>query len=145
MEKINATYRADCLTLNLAKELSLAVERYAEAIGVKPVIAIVDSGANLMLLHATDDSYIASRKIAMDKAYTSASLKMPTITALRESRGGALDGLTAGDGICLLGGGEPLTVGGRIIGAIGVSGGTAEQDTHLAEFAGEYLLRRQTL
>ncbi len=138
-------YAADVLSLSLAKELSLAVEKYAETIGVKPVVAIVDAGANLMLLHATDGSYIASRKIAQDKAYTSVSLKMPTITALKESRGGALDGLTAGEGICLLGGGEPLTVAGKIIGAIGVSGGTAEQDTQLAHFASQYLSRRQTL
>ncbi|MBQ7793604.1 MAG: cob(I)yrinic acid a,c-diamide adenosyltransferase [Clostridia bacterium] len=138
-------YAPDMMSLALAKELSLAVEKYAETLGVKPVVAIVDGGANLILLHATDDSYIASRKIAQDKAYTSVSLKMPTITALKETRGGALDGLTAGDGICLLGGGEPLSAGGRIIGAIGVSGGTAEQDTRLAHFAAEYLLRRQTL
>ncbi len=138
-------YTADVLSLALAKELSLAVEQYAKTLGVKPVVAIVDSGANLMLLHATDDSYIASRKIAQDKAYTAVSLKMPTITALRETRGGALDGLTAGDGICLLGGGEPLVACGRIIGGIGVSGGTAEQDTKLAHFAAEYLLKRQTM
>ncbi len=145
MKKQDRAYRIDCLNLGLAKEISLAVERYAETIGVKPVIAIADGGANLILLHATDDSYIASRKIAMDKAYTSAALKMPTQTALIESRGGALDGLTAGDGICLLGGGEPLVIDGKIVGAIGVSGGTAEQDTHLAHFASQYLSRRQTL
>lgn len=141
----SGAYATDVMSLALAKELSLAVEKYAGTIGVKPVVAVVDAGANLILLHASDDAYIASRKIAQDKAYTSVSLKMATITALKESRGGALDGLTAGDGICLLGGGEPLTVGGRIIGAIGVSGGTAEQDTDLARFAAEYLLRRQTL
>ncbi|MBQ8636473.1 MAG: cob(I)yrinic acid a,c-diamide adenosyltransferase [Clostridia bacterium] len=138
-------YRPDVMSLALAKELSLAVEQYAASIGVKAVVAIVNAGANLVLLHATDDSYIASRKIAYDKAYTSVSLKMATITALKETRGGALDGLTAGEGICLLGGGEPLKVGESIIGAIGVSGGTAEQDTDLARFAAEYLLRRQTL
>lgn len=138
-------YAPDVLSLALCKELSLAVEKYAETIGVRPVVAIVDAGANLVLLHAADNAYIASRKIAQDKAYTAVSLKMPTITALAESRGGALDGLTAGDGICLLGGGEPLVVNGSIIGAVGVSGGTAEQDTDLAHFASEYLLRRQTL
>ncbi len=138
-------YAADVMSLSLAKELSLAVEKYAESIGVKSVVAIVDAGANLILLHASDDAYIASRKIAQDKAYTSVALKMPTITALKETRGGALDGLTAGEGLCLLGGGEPLKVGGKVIGAIGVSGGTAEQDTDLARFATEYLNRRQTV
>ena len=139
------TYETGKMNLSLAKELSLATEKYAETMGVKPVIAICDAGANLVLLHAVDDSYIASRKIAMDKAYTSVSLKMPTITALKESRGGALDGLTAGEGLCLLGGGEPLIAGGKVIGGIGVSGGTSEQDTNLAAFAAEYYKRRQAL
>ncbi len=138
-------YQTDIMSLSLAKEISLAVEQYAMTLGVRPVVAIVDAGANTVLLHASDDSYIASRKIASDKAYTAVALKMPTITALKESRGGALDGLGQGDGICLLGGGEPLIVEGRIIGAVGVSGGSAEQDTQLAHFAAEYLLRRQTV
>lgn len=138
-------YRTDVMSLALAKELATAVEGYAKTIGVKPVVAIVDSGANEILLHATDGAYIASRRIARDKAYTAVSLKMPTVTALKESRGGGLDGLTAGDGICLLGGGEPLVVDGGIIGGIGVSGGSAEQDTHLAHFAAEYIIRRQSI
>ena len=141
----SGAYELGKMNLSLAKELSLAVEKYAETMGVKPVIAISDAGANLVLLHATDDSYIASRKIAMDKAYTSVSLKMPTATALKESRGGALDGLVAGEGLCLLGGGEPLISGGKVIGGIGVSGGTAEQDTNLAAFAAEYYKSRQAL
>lgn len=144
-KETGGAYAADVMSLALAKELSLAVEKYAATMGVKPVVAVVDAGANLILLHASDDAYIASRQIAQDKAYTSVSLKMATITALQETRGGALDGLTSGNGICLLGGGEPLRVGDRIIGAIGVSGGTAEQDTDLAHFAAEYLLRRQTV
>lgn len=138
-------YAPDVMSLALAKEISLAVEKYAASIGVNPVVAIVDAGANLMLLHAADGAYIASRKIAQDKAYTAVSLKMPTIRALEESRGGALDGLVSGEGICLLGGGVPLVADGKIIGALGVSGGTAEQDTNLAYFAAEYLLRRQTI
>ncbi|MDO4617987.1 MAG: cob(I)yrinic acid a,c-diamide adenosyltransferase [Clostridia bacterium] len=141
----SGSYELGIMNLSLAKELSLAVEKYAETMKVKPVIAISDAGANLVLLHATDDSYIASRKIAMDKAYTSVSLKMPTATALKESRGGKLDGLVAGEGLCLLGGGEPLICGGKVIGGIGVSGGTSEQDTNLAAFAAEYYKRRQIL
>ncbi len=141
----SGSYELGKMNLSLAKELSLAVEKYAETMGVKPVIAVADAGANLVLLHATDDSYIASRKIATDKAYTAVSLKMSTATALKESRGGALDGLVAGEGLCLLGGGEPLVKSGKVIGGIGVSGGTREQDTNLAAFAAEYYKRRQAL
>lgn len=74
------------LDLALAKEIALAVERRAEELGKRVVIAVLDSGANLMLLHSMDDAYIASLQIAQDKAYTAVSLKMPTHVALSESR-----------------------------------------------------------
>ena len=135
------------LTLGLAKEISLAVEKRAEEMGKRVVIAILDEGANLMLLHSMHDSYIASRQIAQDKAYTAVSLKMPTHIALAESRGGALDGLCATDSnhLMLLGGGEPLIINGKVVGGIGVSGGTAKEDTDFAEFGAMYLERRLSL
>lgn len=137
----------DELTLELAKEISLAVERRAESLGKKVVVAILDSGAKLMLLHSMKDSYIASVQIAQDKAYTAVALKMPSHIALKESRGGALDGLTPTDNnkLLLLGGGMPLTIKGRIVGGIGVSGGTAEEDTDFSEFGAMYLERRLEL
>lgn len=127
------------LTLSLAKKLSEVIERKAAADGVKVVVAIVDAGANLILLHAADDAYIASVQIAQDKAYTSAALKMFTHTALELSRGGALDGLnvTTANRLSLLGGGAPLEIGGRIVGGLGVSGGTAQEDTDFAIFGAE--------
>ena len=135
------------LTLDLAKEISLAVERRAESMGKKVVIAVLDGGANLMLLHAMKDSYIASVKIAQDKAYTSVALKMPSHVALKESRGGTLDGLvpTSSNGLLLLGGGMPLVINGKVVGALGVSGGTAEEDIAFSEFGAMYLERRLEL
>lgn len=135
------------LSLDLAKEISLAVEKKAEEAGKKVVIAILDEGANLMLLHSMPDSYIASRQIAQDKAYTAVSLKMPTHIALAESRGGALDGLSATDSnhLMLLGGGEPLIINGKVVGGLGVSGGTADEDIAFAEFGAMYLERRLSL
>ena len=135
------------LTLELAKEISLAVERRAESMGKKVVVAILDAGANLMLLHAMKDSYIASVQIAQDKAYTAVALKMPSHTALKESRGGTLDGLTPTDSnrLLLLGGGMPLKINGRVVGAVGVSGGTADEDIAFSEFGAMYLERRLEL
>lgn len=132
------------LTLDFAKELSLAVEKRAEQLGKKVVVAIMDAGANLVLLHSMTGAYLASCQIAQDKAYTAVALKMPTQTALEESRGGTLDGLCVTDKnrLSLLGGGTPLIANGKIIGGIGVSGGTAEEDTGFAEFAALYLERR---
>lgn len=129
------------LTLAIAKDLAKAIEDYASSLGLNIVVAVLDAGANLILLHSMDNAYIASCKIAQDKAYTAVSLKMPTKTALDESRGGALDGLsaTSDNGLLLLGGGMPLKMNGRIVGGLGVSGGTAEQDIDFAEFGARYL------
>lgn len=135
------------LSLGLAKEISLAIEKKAEEMGKSVVIAVLDAGANLMLLHSMEDSYIASRQIAQDKAYTAVALKMPTHVALEESRGGALDGLSATDSnhIMLLGGGEPLIINGKVVGGVGVSGGTADEDIAFAQFGAMYLERRLSL
>ena len=138
-EEKAVTYK---LTLDIAKELALAAEIAAESIGVKVVVSVCDEGANLILLHAMNDSYIASVRASQDKAYTAVALKMPTHKALEESRGGALDGLTNGNGILLLGGGFPLTAADKIYGGIGVSGGTKDEDTLIAAVAARYFQTR---
>lgn len=129
------------LDITYAKTLANGLEAAAEAMGVKIVIAIANEGGNLMCLHAMDDSYIASIKASQEKAFTAVALKMPTHVALKESRGGALDGYTNGNGILMLGGGFPLEKGGRIYGGIGVSGGTKEQDILLAQIGAEVFRR----
>lgn len=130
------------LTLKLAKEITYCVEKVAERIGVSVVTAVMDGSGRLILLEAMDDSFIASISAAQDKAYTAAALKMPTHTALKESRGGSLDGYTNGGGILMLGGGYPIFHKGNLIGSIGVSGGTKEQDMLLAETGIKYFEER---
>lgn len=137
---LNVPYSS--LTLTLAKEIAYAVESAAENMGLAAVISVYNDGANPVLLHAMDNSYIASARVAEDKAYTAVALKMPTHVALKESRGGAFDGLTNGNGILLLGGGYPLEKDGKIFGAVGVSGGTKEQDTALAKLGADYFGHR---
>lgn len=133
---------SDKMTLAMAKEIVRAVEIASDILGIKTVTAICNEGANLVLLHAMDDSYIASIQAAQDKAYTAVALKMPTHEALSQSRGGALDGLTNGNGIMLLGGGSPLRIADKIYGGVGVSGGTKEQDTLLSTVAAEIFRAR---
>lgn len=130
------------LNLGIAKEIAYCIERGAEKLGVNVVIAVVNSGGRLVLLEAMDDSFIASIRAAQDKAYTAAALKMPTDVALKEAKGGALDGLTNGNGILLLGGGYPIEINGTMAGAVGVSGGTKEQDMLLAKMGIEYFSER---
>lgn len=129
------------MTLKLALELTEQVKKRAAEMGVKAVVAVSDSAGNPLSVQCMDDSYIASYDVALNKAYTVVALKMPT-SALRElaAPGGSLYGIqfTNGGKIVIFGGGVPLYgKNGNIIGGLGVSGGTEEQDTALAEYGGE--------
>ena len=84
-----------------------------------------------------DDAFHASYDIAVNKAYTVTALKMPTKElAVLAAPGGSLYGIqfTNGGRIVIFGGGIPLKVDGRIIGGLGISGGTGEEDHSLAEY-----------
>lgn len=125
------------MTLSLAEKISKRVEEKAAEIGVNAVVAVADSGANTVLMHAMDNSFIASRDIALNKAYTVVALKMSTAKLKALSQPGKeLYGIqfTNGGRIVIFGGGDPLEANGRIIGGIGVSGGTEEEDTFLSDF-----------
>lgn len=130
------------LRLSLAKEIIYCVECGAKKAGVNAVISVVNPDGRLIAFEAMDNSLLASVRASQDKAYTAVALKMPTHEALKESRGGAFDGLTNGGGILLLGGGYPLTVNDMLLGAIGVSGGTKEEDMALALLGVRYLEAR---
>lgn len=125
------------MTLELAKRLIEKVEQKAKETGVNAVIAVSDQSGRITAVHCMDDAYIASYDIAVNKTFTSASLKMSTAELANLSQPGQpLYGIqhTNEGKIVIFGGGEPLTAGGKIIGALGVSGGTAEQDTMLAAY-----------
>lgn len=128
------------MTLAAARALIARVEQRAAEVGVKAVIAVADRAARPVAVVRMDDAYIASYDVACGKAYTSAALKMSTAELKTLSQpGGALYGIqhTNGGKIVIFGGGVPLYCGGRLVGALGVSGGTEEQDTALAAFGGE--------
>lgn len=128
------------ITLEQANSLIDAVKKRASEIGVNVVVAVSDSAANPVSVQCMNGSYIASYDIAFNKAYTVVALKMPT-TSLKElaAPGGSLYGIqfTNQGKIVIFGGGVPLyDKSGRIIGGLGVSGGTEAQDTELAEYGG---------
>ncbi len=128
------------LTLEIAKGLMAQVEQKAAQMGFPAVVAVVDKSARPIAVHCMDDAYIASFDIALHKAYTSASLKMSTAAlGSLSAPGQPLYGIqNTNDGkIVIFGGGETLEWGGRIVGAIGVSGGSLEQDTALAVYGKE--------
>lgn len=129
------------MTLQLANSLIEKVKEKAAEIGVNAVVAVSNEAAHPVSVQCMDDSYIASYDVAVNKAYTVVALKMPT-TALKElaAPGGSLYGIqfTNGGKIVIFGGGVPLyDKQGRLIGGLGVSGGSEGQDTGLAEYGGE--------
>ena len=129
------------MTLDMALALAQAVRKMASEMGVKAVVAVSDRGANPVLVQCMDDSYIASYDIALNKAYTSVALKMPTWKLSELAKpGSSLYGIqhTNQGKIVIFGGGEPLcNRKGEIIGAIGVSGGSESEDTALAAYGKE--------
>jgi len=134
------------MTLSLAKKLASRVEEKAKEIGVNAVVAISNSGARPVLVECMDDSYIASYDVAFQKAYTVVSLKMSTSQLKKLAQPGeSLYGIqfTNNGQIVIFGGGVPLKIGGKIVGGLGVSGGSEEQDTYLAEY-GEQVFNELT-
>ena len=130
------------MTLALAERLADAVLSEAKRIGVKAVVCVSDAAGNPKLVKSMDDAYIASYDIAVNKAFTVVALKMPTIELKPLAQPGAsLYGIqfTNGGRIVIFGGGDPLiNEDGRIIGGLGVSGGSEEQDTSLSAFGRSY-------
>ena len=126
------------MTIDAARKTIAYVEKKAAEMGVKAVTAISDAGGNPIAVECMDDAFIASYDIAVNKAYTVVALKMPTKNlATLAAPGGSLYGIqfTNNGKIVIFGGGEPLVnAKGEILGGLGVSGGTAEQDTLLGEY-----------
>lgn len=126
------------MSLAIAKALCEEVEREAVKRGMKIVAAVCDAGGNPVCVHCMDDAYIASYDVAVNKAFTSVSLQMPTSKlAALAAPGGPLYGIqfTNGGKLVIFGGGEPLYYNEKMIGGFGLSGGTLEEDTALGEFA----------
>lgn len=128
------------MTLALANALIEKVKAKATEMGVSVVIAVSDKAGRPVAVQCMDDAYIASFDIAVNKTYTSASLKMSTEQLSHLSQPGQdLYGIqfTNNGRIVIFGGGEVLEYDGHIVGALGVSGGSAAQDTAIAAYGKE--------
>lgn len=128
------------MTLKAANALIEKVIEKASQMGVNVVAAVSDKAGRPIAVQSMDDAYIASFDIAINKTFTSASLKMSTEKLSHLSQPGQpLYGIqfTNEGKIVIFGGGEPLEADGKIVGALGVSGGTAEQDTAIAAYGKE--------
>ena len=108
-----------------------AAVRWAEEANLKVNVAVVDTGGNLAAFLRMPGGFLHSINIAIDKAYTAAGFGLPTSAwtdALKSHSQAVRDGLPLRPRMVCFGGGLPLRHEGRLIGGIGVSGGSEEQD-----------------
>ena len=124
--------------LDLALELIAASKEKAREINVPMVIAVVDGGGTLVALQRMDQALLVSIDIAVNKAYTAVAIKIPTHELAKVAQPEQpLFGIHNADGgrIVIFGGGFPLKRNEEIIGGIGVSGGSVEEDIQCAKAA----------
>ena len=124
------------ITLSEAKAVIVAAEKKAAEIGQPMNIAVADGGGNLIAHVRMDGAWLGSIDISIKKAYTSRAFDIATKDLATHSQsGGQFFGIHASnDGkIMIFAGGIPLKRGDKVVGAIGVSGGSGEQDHAVAE------------
>ncbi|MDO4518705.1 MAG: cob(I)yrinic acid a,c-diamide adenosyltransferase [Eubacteriales bacterium] len=125
------------ISLSQAKRLIDRIEKEAERRGKKAVIAVCGPDGNPVAVHVMDGAFLVSFDVAVKKAYTSVAVKMSTMELSKIAQPGetfyGVDKLDGGK-IVIFGGGIPIKIGDTIIGGLGVSGGTGEEDHSLAEF-----------
>jgi uncharacterized protein GlcG (DUF336 family) len=123
------------LDLSKAKALIEAIEAEAARTGKKAVIAVCNAQGNPVAVHVMDDAFLVSYDVAIKKAYTAVSVKMSTMELSHLVQPGqTFYGLQNVDKMLVFGGGVPLKVGDRIVGGLGISGGTGEEDHALCEY-----------
>jgi uncharacterized protein GlcG (DUF336 family) len=126
------------ITLTDAQRMISAAEAKAASLGIAYNIAIVDAGGHLVAFVRQDGALIGSIDLAIDKAVTARFFDKTTseLAALAQS-GRPLFGIQESNAgkVVIFGGGVPIVLGGNIVGAVGTSAGTVEQDIAVAEAA----------
>jgi uncharacterized protein GlcG (DUF336 family) len=124
------------VTLADARNVIGAAERRAIELGQPMNIAVTDGGGNLVAHVRMDDAWIGSIDIAINKAFTARAFDVSTRDLAQFSQsGGQFFGIHASNHgrVMIFAGGVPLKRGGKVVGAIGVSGGSGEQDHSVAQ------------
>ena len=132
--------RIDMLTVNLetARRVIEGVEAKAKSLGCPMNIAVVDAGGNLQAHARMDGAWIGSIDISINKAFTSRAFDIETKALGENSQpGGQFYGIDVSNHgrVMIFAGGVPLKRAGKVIGAVGVSGGAGAQDQAVAEAA----------
>ena len=124
------------ISLEEARQIIAAAIKKANEINVKMNIAVVDQGANLVAFERMDGAWIGSIDISINKAFTSRAFDISTKELAQYSQsGGQFFGIHVSNHgrVMVFAGGIPLKRAGKVVGAVGVSGGSGEQDQAVAE------------
>src|SRR5215468_2501184 len=131
-------WRNRVMTLEDARRVIAAAEKKASEIGQPMNVAVADEGGNIVAHVRMDNAWIGSIDVSMKKAYTSRAFDIETKELAKHSQsGGQFFGIHASNNgkIMIFAGGIPLKRDGKVVGAIGVSGGSGDQD-HAVAMAG---------
>ena len=132
------------LAIEDAQALIEGAKIKAREIGIPMCIAIVDEGGNLIAFERMDGGKITSSIIAQDKAFTAAGAKKATHEYNAACQPGNLVfGIhtAIGGRLCIVGGGLPVVVDGDVVGGIGLSSGTPQQDMDCAQAGIDHFLK----
>ena len=131
-EKLSST--ENNLSLEKARKIIRAGQKKAKKMNIAAVFAVVNAEGNLIIEERMDNAILVSVEVAYKKAYTAAALKLNTqdLTALVQP-GAMFYGLQSDPKYIVFGGGMLLKVDGKIVGAVGVSGGSAQEDMEIAK------------
>jgi len=124
------------VTLNEARRIIASAEKKAAEIGQPMNIAVVDQGGNLISHIRMDGAWLGSIDISINKAFTSRAFDISTRDLAQHSQSGSqFFGIHVSNHgrVMIFAGGIPLKRDGKIVGAVGVSGGSGEQDHAVAE------------
>ena len=127
------SYATRVITLAEAKAVVAAAEAESRKNGWSMVITVVESNGAVVLSEKMDGAQYGSIEVALKKAHTAANFRRPTSYFQEAVKSGTLNAIFTG--AMALEGGELLMVDGKIVGAIGVSGGSAPQDGTVARAA----------
>ena len=122
----------EVLTLDAAKRIAAAAEVEAKKRGATVVIAVVDDAGYLLVLERLDDTQVASVDVGIGKARTAAIFRRPSKVFEDQIRDGRVAALAL-TGATPLQGGIPIIINGKVIGAIGVSGNSPQEDEDIAK------------
>jgi glc operon protein GlcG len=130
------------ISLEQAKKVIAGAEAEAKKNSWNVVIAVLDSGGHVVMLQRLDGAQLGSIDVAKEKAHSAVLYRRPTkMFQDLVGQGGANLRLLRLSGASVLEGGIPLIVDGKLIGAVGVSGVTSEQDAQIAQAGAEALTK----